>query len=174
MENPYLDLFSLIKNQVEIGFYLFFIDKKDFLDKCYKLLYTVIEERNTLKIIIKNGSAVPIYEQIKNAIRDEILKGNIKAGEKLPSVRNLARELSISILTVKKAYDELESEGFIESRQGLGTFVGKEDPNLRLEEKQKKLEEALIEALRISKDIEMKKSDLFELLEYLYEGDFND
>lgn len=127
-----------------------------------------------VKIIIKNGSAVPIYEQIKNAIRDEILTENLKAGEKLPSVRALARELSISILTVKKAYDELESEGFIESRQGLGTFVGKEDPNLRLEEKQKKLEEALLVALKISRDIGMEKTDLFELLTYLYEGDFND
>ncbi|MCW6700757.1 GntR family transcriptional regulator [Anaerococcus sp. NML200537] len=127
-----------------------------------------------MKIIIKNGSPVPIYEQIKNAIRDEILKENVKAGEKLPSVRALARELSISILTVKKAYDELEDEGFIESRQGLGTFVGKEDPNLRLEEKQKKLEESLLSAIRISKDIEMEKNDLFELLAYLYEGDFND
>ena len=127
-----------------------------------------------MKIIIKNGSPVPIYEQISNAIRDEILKENLKAGEKLPSVRVLARELSISILTVKKAYDELESEGFIESRQGLGTFVGKEDPNLKLEEKQKKLEEALLEAIRISKDIGMEKTDLRELLAYLYEGDFND
>ena len=127
-----------------------------------------------MKIIIKNGSAVPIYEQIKNAIRDEILTGTVKAGDKLPSVRSLARELSISILTVKKAYDELENEGFIESRQGLGTFVGKEDPNLRLEEKQKKLEESLLSAIRISKDIEIEKNDLFELLEYLYEGDFND
>ena len=127
-----------------------------------------------MKIIIKNGSPVPIYEQISNAIRDEILKENLKAGEKLPSVRVLARELSISILTVKKAYDELESEGFIESRQGLGTFVGKEDPNLKLEEKQKKLEEALLEAIRISKDIGMENSDLRELLAYLYEGDFND
>ena len=127
-----------------------------------------------MKIIIKNGSPVPIYEQISNAIRDEILKENLKAGEKLPSVRNLARELSISILTVKKAYDELENEGFIESRQGLGTFVGKEDPNLKLEEKQKKLEEALLEAIRISKDIGMENSDLRELLAYLYEGDFND
>ncbi len=127
-----------------------------------------------MKIIIKNGSAVPIYEQIKNAIREEILKGSLKSGEKLPSVRNLARELSISILTVKKAYDELESEGFIESRQGLGTFVGKEDPNLRLEEKQKKLEESLLSAIRISKDIKMEKKDLRKLLDYLYEGDFND
>ena len=127
-----------------------------------------------MKIIIKNGSPVPIYEQISNAIRDEILKENLKAGEKLPSVRVLARELSISILTVKKAYDELENEGFIESRQGLGTFVGKEDPNLRLEEKQKKLEEALLSAIRFSKDIGMGKTDLRELLAYLYEGDFND
>ena len=127
-----------------------------------------------MKIIIKNGSAIPIYEQIKNAIREEILSGKLVAGEKLPSVRALARELSISILTVKKAYDELESEGFIESRQGLGTFVGKEDLNLRLEEKQKKLEESLLAAIRISKDIEMEKSDLSELLDYLYEGDFND
>ena len=146
-----------------------------FFDKCYKLLYTVIEKRGIkLKIIIKNGSAVPIYEQIKNAIRDEILNGKLVSGEKLPSVRALARELSISILTVKKAYDELENEGFIESRQGLGTFVGKEDLNLRLEEKQKKLEESLLAAIRISKDIEMEKSDLSELLDYLYEGDFND
>ncbi|MEQ0487938.1 GntR family transcriptional regulator [Anaerococcus murdochii] len=127
-----------------------------------------------MKIIIKNGSAVPIYEQIKNAIRDEVLKGNLKAGEKLPSVRAMARELSISILTVKKAYDELEDEGFIESRQGLGTFVGKEDLNLRLEEKQKKLEESLLSAINISKDIGMEKTELFELLGYLYEGDFND
>ena len=127
-----------------------------------------------MKIIIKNGSAVPIYEQIKNAIRDEVLNGNLKAGEKLPSVRAMARELSISILTVKKAYDELETEGFIESRQGLGTFVGKEDPNLKLEEKQKKLEESLLSAINISKDIGMEKTDLFELLGYLYEGDFND
>lgn len=89
-------------------------------------------------------------------------------------MRAMARELSISILTVKKAYDELETEGFIESRQGLGTFVGKEDPNLRLEEKQKKLEEALLDSVKISRDIEMEKKDLFELLEYLYEGDFND
>lgn len=127
-----------------------------------------------MKIIIKNGSPVPIYEQIKNAIRDEILSEKLLAGEKLPSVRAMARELGISILTVKKAYDELESEGFIESRQGLGTFVGKEDPNLRLEEKQKKLEESLLAAIRISNDIEMEKDDLIELLEYLYEGDFND
>ncbi|WP_105301822.1 GntR family transcriptional regulator [Anaerococcus marasmi] len=127
-----------------------------------------------MKIIIKNGSPVPIYEQIRDAIREEILKEKLKAGEKLPSVRSLARELSISILTVKKAYDELEKEGFIVSKQGLGTFVGEDDPKLRIEEKQKNLEEALLDAIKISKDLEMEKKDLIEILEYLYEGDFND
>lgn len=127
-----------------------------------------------MKIIIKNGSPVPIYEQIRDAIREEILRGKLKAGEKLPSVRSLARELSISILTVKKAYDELEKEGFIVSKQGLGTFVGEDDPKLRIEEKQKNLEEALLDAIKISKDLEMEKKDLIEILEYLYEGDFND
>lgn len=127
-----------------------------------------------MKIIIKNGSPVPIYEQIKNSIKDEIIQGNISSGEKLPSVRSLARELSISILTVKKSYDELEKEGFIESRQGLGTFVGDFDPKLKIEEKQKKLEESLISAISIAEDIDMTKSDLIKLLEYLYEGDFND
>ncbi len=127
-----------------------------------------------MKIIIKNGSPVPIYEQIRDAIREEILKEKLKAGEKLPSVRALARELSISILTVKKAYDELEKEGFIVSKQGLGTFVGEDDPKLRTEEKQKNLEQALLDAIKISKDLEMEKKDLIEILEYLYEGDFND
>lgn len=127
-----------------------------------------------MKIIIKNGSPVAIYEQIREAIKEEILKGKLKAGEKLPSVRSLARELSISILTVKKAYDELEKEGFIVSKQGLGTFVGEDDPKLRIEEKQKNLEEALLDAIKISKDLEMEKKDLIEILEYLYEGDFND
>ena len=127
-----------------------------------------------MKILIKNGSPIPIYEQVKNAIKDEILQGNVSPGEKLPSVRSLARELSISILTVKKSYDELELEGFIESRQGLGTFVGNYDPKLKFEEKQKKLEESLLIAISMAKDIEMTKSDLIKVLEYLYEGDFND
>ncbi len=127
-----------------------------------------------MKIIIKNGSPIPIYEQVKNAIKDEILQGNVSPGERLPSVRSLARELSISILTVKKSYDELELEGFIESRQGLGTFVGNYDPKLKFEEKQKKLEESLLSAISMAKDIGMTKSDLIKVLEYLYEGDFND
>lgn len=127
-----------------------------------------------MKILIKNGSPIPIYEQVKNAIKDEILQGNVSPGEKLPSVRSLARELSISILTVKKSYDELELEGFIESRQGLGTFVGNYDPKLKFEEKQKKLEESLLSAISMAKDIGMTKSDLIKVLEYLYEGDFND
>ena len=76
-----------------------------------------------MKIILINGSSVPLYEQIKNAIKENILKNKVEEGEQLPSVRTLSKDLKVSILTVKKAYDELEEEGFVESRQGLGTFV---------------------------------------------------
>lgn len=69
-----------------------------------------------MKIILINGSAVPLYEQIKNAIKENILKNKVKEGEQLPSVRTLSKDLKVSILTVKKAYDELEEEGFVESR----------------------------------------------------------
>ncbi|MBU5668521.1 GntR family transcriptional regulator [Peptoniphilus sp. MSJ-1] len=126
-----------------------------------------------MKIILINNSSVPLYEQIKESIKENILKDKIKSGEKLPSVRNLSKELGVSILTVKKAYDELESEGFIESRQGLGTFVAEEDPNLRREEKQKILEENLSKAIEISKEIKLSKETFLELFEYLYGGEEN-
>lgn len=124
-----------------------------------------------MKIILNNNSAVPLYEQIKNAIKDNILKDKVHSGEKLPSVRNLSKEISVSILTVKKAYDELEEEGFIESRQGLGTFVSTDDGNLKREEKQKILEEHLLKAIEISKEIDLSKETFLELFEYLYKGD---
>ena len=93
-----------------------------------------------MKIILINGSSVPLYEQIKNAIKENILKNKVKEGEQLPSVRTLSKDLKVSILTVKKAYDELEEEGFVESRQGLGTFVAGKDSEVKREEMQKELE----------------------------------
>jgi len=127
-----------------------------------------------MKIIINNNSSVPLYEQIKDAIKDNILKNKVKSGDKLPSVRNLSKNLRVSILTVKKAYDELELEGFIESRQGLGTFVTSDSLNLKKEEKQKILEEHLLKAIEISKEIDLPKKTLVELFEYFYKGDVNE
>ncbi len=124
-----------------------------------------------MKIILVSGSSVPLFEQIKNAIRENILDGTLAEGEQLPSVRTLSRELKVSILTVKKTYDELAEEGLIETRQGLGSFVRGGSADLKLEEKKKKLEEHLFEAIRLSKEIGLQKEELSELTLYLYEED---
>ena len=121
-----------------------------------------------MKIILINGSAIPLYEQIKNAIKENILKNKVKEGEQLPSVRILSKDLKVSILTVKKAYDELEEEGFVESRQGLGTFVAGKDSEVKREEMQKELENHLIEAIKLSADLDLDKETILELFEFLY------
>ena len=76
-----------------------------------------------MKIIISNSSSVPIYEQIKNQIINQIMLDELLEGESIPSIRSLASDIKISVMTIKKAYDELESEGYIKSVQGKGTFV---------------------------------------------------
>lgn len=121
-----------------------------------------------MKIILINGSSVPLYEQIKNAIKENILKNKVKEGEQLPSVRTLSKDLKVSILTVKKAYDELEEEGFVESRQGLGTFVAGKDSEVKREEMQNELENHLIEAIKLSVDLDLDKETILELFEFLY------
>ncbi|MEF3318049.1 GntR family transcriptional regulator [Peptoniphilus grossensis] len=121
-----------------------------------------------MKIILINGSAIPLYEQIKNAIKENILKNKVEEGEQLPSVRTLSKDLKVSILTVKKAYDELEEEGFVESRQGLGTFVAGKDSEVKREELQKKLEEHLQEAINLSIQLNLDKKTVLELFEILY------
>lgn len=121
-----------------------------------------------MKIILINGSAIPLYEQIKNEIKENILKNKVSEGQQLPSVRTLSKDLKVSILTVKKAYDELEEEGFVESRQGLGTFVAGKDSEVKREELQKKLEEHLQEAINLSIQLNLDKKTVLELFEFLY------
>ena len=121
-----------------------------------------------MKIILINGSSVPLYEQIKNAIKENILKNKVEEGEQLPSVRTLSKDLKVSILTVKKAYDELEEEGFVESRQGLGTFVAGKDSEVKREEMQKELENHLQEVIKLSADLDLDKETILELFEFLY------
>ncbi|WP_391510258.1 GntR family transcriptional regulator [Clostridium botulinum] len=76
-----------------------------------------------MKILISNVSDKPLYEQIKEQIKDSIFKGEISDGEQLPSIRNFATELKVSVLTIRRVYDELEQEGFITSQVGIGTFI---------------------------------------------------
>lgn len=124
-----------------------------------------------MRIVLLNNCSTPLYEQIINAIKENVKNGILAAEEQLPSVRQLSKELGISILTVKKAYDALEADGFIVVRQGLGTFVAPMNPNLLREEKQKELEASLTQACQIAKSIKLGKTELAELLQYIYEGD---
>lgn len=122
-----------------------------------------------MKLILVNGSSIPLFEQIKNGIKENILNGSLQDKEQLPSVRVLSKELKVSILTVKKAYDELAEEGFIEIRQGLGSFVGQDNTALKKEEKQRNLENKIFEIIKLSKEVNLKRKELMELIEYIYE-----
>src|SRR3712207_2862576 len=126
-----------------------------------------------MRIILINGSSVPLYEQIKNSIKENIVENRALPDEQLPSVRQLSKELKVSILTVKKAYDELEKEGFIVIRQGLGTFVSPMNAELLKEEKQKELEENILSACKIAKSINLDEYELIDLVKYIYEGEKN-
>lgn len=127
-----------------------------------------------MKIIISNASNIPLYEQIKEAIKAEILSGGLKEGEQLPSVRSLSKDLKVSILTVKKSYDELAEEGFVETRQGLGSFVVEGNSLLKQEERRKILEEKLIEAVDLSKSLKIEEEEFFDLIKFIYEGGIYD
>lgn len=122
-----------------------------------------------MKIVIINGSSVPLYQQIKDAVKENIMEGRLKEDQQLPSVRELSKELKVSILTVKKAYDELEEEGFIVIRQGLGSFVASNNEELKKEEKQKDLEANLMEACKLARLLDLSKEDLMELTDFIYE-----
>ncbi|MBV4419523.1 GntR family transcriptional regulator [Clostridium tyrobutyricum] len=123
-----------------------------------------------MNIIISNVSRDPIYEQITNQIKDNIVRGNISAGELLPSIRNLAKELKISVITTKRAYEELEREGFIETVPGKGSYVSSQNKELLKEKKIKSIEDKLIEAIEESKIIGFTKSELKEMLDILYDN----
>lgn len=121
-----------------------------------------------MKIIISNNSSVPIYEQIKNNIIEQILSNDLVEDEPLPSIRNLAQDIKISVMTIKKAYDELESEGYIISRQGKGTFVAPKNSLLAKEQAQKDIEKYMEKIIDIAERFAIEKEDLIDLLELFY------
>ncbi len=122
-----------------------------------------------MKIIISNTSSVPIYEQIKNTIINQIVSSELESDEPLPSIRSLAKEIRISIMTVKKAYDELEKEGYIITRQGKGSFVAPKNMALIKEQKQKEIEEYLSKVINISNKYNIEKKEILDLINILWE-----
>lgn len=124
-----------------------------------------------MHIIISNSSPVPIYEQIKNTIIEQIENNELKENEPLPSIRALAKDIKISIMTIKKAYDELEEEGFLVSIQGKGTFVAKRNAYFVQEQAQKEIEKYLTKVLNIAKNFKINKQEIIDLINILDEGD---
>ncbi len=124
-----------------------------------------------MKILISNSSKLPIYEQIVNSIKEAIVDGELSPNEKLPSIRSLAKDLNISVITTKRAYEELESQGFIETVGGKGCYVSFFNKELVYEEKLKEIEGKIQEVLAISRSIKLKKSDIQSMIDLLYEGD---
>jgi len=123
-----------------------------------------------MKIIINNTSMVPIYEQIVDQIKKFICTGELQENDQLPSVRTLSKELKISALTVKKAYDNLEVEGFTITVHGKGTYVNAINPELLLEEQKKELEADLEKAILKGRRCGISDEDIRNLFELILEG----
>lgn len=140
------------------------------VDNSSLLLYTVYNEGGeTMKLIINNSSMQPIYEQITSQIKSKIMRGELKEEEMLPSVRTLAKELKVSALTVKKAYDALEEEGFVITVHGKGSFVTMANQQMMLEEKKKEVEADLEMAIRKGRSCGMSDQEILELFHIVLE-----
>lgn len=121
-----------------------------------------------MRILISNASPDPIYEQIARQIKAQILSGELAEGELLPSIRGLARDLQISVITTKRAYEELEREGFLDTVGGKGTFVAAQNPEFLREKKMKAVEEKLAEAIDRARLLGVDRKQLTEMLRLLY------
>lgn len=122
-----------------------------------------------MNIIISNTGGKPIYDQIASQIKNQIIAGELKPGEALPSMRILAKELRISVITTKRAYNDLEEEGFLETVPGKGSFVAMRDASLVREEILRRIEGHLNEAVEIARKNGISREELTEILQVLYE-----
>lgn len=121
-----------------------------------------------MDIIISNSIDTPLYEQVKEQIKNKIVANELKAGELLPSIRSLAKDLRISVITTKNAYDELEKEGYVETIPGKGTYVANKNTELIKEEQLQKVEGLIDTAVSIAKISGISKDEIKEILDILY------
>ena len=122
-----------------------------------------------MNIILSNSNGIPIFEQIENAIKEAIFSNELKEEDMLPSVRNLANDLKISFLTVKRAYDELEKAGFIKTVQGKGSYVSPKNLDLIKEEKLKEIQDYIEKIYEVSKLSNITKEEVSELFKMIFE-----
>ena len=122
-----------------------------------------------MNIFIKEESSLPIYEQIVSAVKNSILNHELAPGDMLPSIRSLAKSLGISVITTKRAYEELEKQGLIYSEQGKGFFVSRCNPNILLEEQLKTLEEHLADVVLEAKTLNLSVGELADMVMLLWD-----
>ena len=124
-----------------------------------------------MNIHISNGSGLPIYEQITSQIKSKIMSGELTEGEALPSMRLLAKELRISVITTKRAYEDLERDGFITSVPGKGSYVAGPDLDLIREEQLRNIEGHLNQAVEAARSAGLSRDELVEMIEFLFKGE---
>lgn len=138
------------------------------------IVYTHFEQsprRHDIDIIVSNASGEPIYEQIASQIKGAILTGDLGQGEALPSIRSLANSLRISVITTKRAYSELEAQGFIDTVQGKGSFVTGGNVELLREERMRQVELLLSQAIDKAQAIGVTSAELHEMIDTLEENE---
>lgn len=122
-----------------------------------------------MNILLSNTSKEPIYEQIKRQIKEAVLRGELREGDLLPSIRQLARDLRISVITTKRAYDELEKEGLVVSVVGKGSFIAGQNPSFLKEQRLKAIEEQMARVVKECRALGLGLDDIKTMLEILYE-----
>ena len=130
-------------------------------------IYNILK-RYSIDIILSNTSDEPIYQQIVTQIKAQIMSGSLTAGDPLPSMRNLATQLRISVITTKRAYEELERDGFIENFTGRGCFVKAQNTDFLKEESMRQVEELLAKACEKAQVLNLSLQELQEMLELMY------
>ena len=124
-----------------------------------------------MKILISNTSDVPLYQQIKDQLKDAILREELVEGDPLPSIRAFANDLKVSVLTVRRVYEELEREGFVTSQVGIGTFVTGGNLELLRDSKRRVVEAKMLDMIATAKTLKISKEELNEMMNILYEED---
>lgn len=122
-----------------------------------------------MKIVISNTSEAPLYQQIKDQIKDAILKGELVEGDAFPSIRAFANDLKVSVLTIRRVYDELEQEGFVTSQVGIGTFVSTSNIELLRDSKRRLVEKKMLDMIQTAKSLGISKDELNAMMDILYE-----
>ena len=122
-----------------------------------------------MQLLINNRNGVPIYDQIYGQIKDQIINGSLSEDDPLPSIRTLAKDLKISVITTKRAYEELESEGFIYTIPGKGSYVAPKNTDLLREQNLRKIEDHINEIVKLSDSCSLDKETIVEMVNLMWE-----